>query len=185
MKEISLNILDVAQNSLRANATEINILVFFDTAADRLTVSIKDNGCGMSQEFVSRVLDPFTTTRTTRRVGLGLPLFRQSALEAGGDLSIESREGKGTEVAAWFRTSHIDRMPLGGLAGTVTTLLNANDSVRYILVYRVDDREFVFDTEQAKKILQDVPLSAPEVAAFLEDYIKQGINSTNGGNEIL
>ena len=74
MKEISLNILDVAQNSLRANATEINILVFFDTAADRLTVSIKDNGCGMSQEFVSRVLDPFTTTRTTRRVGLGLPL---------------------------------------------------------------------------------------------------------------
>ena len=185
MKEISLNILDVAQNSLRANATEINILVFFDTAADRLTVSIKDNGCGMSQEFVSRVLDPFTTTRTTRRVGLGLPLFRQSALEAGGDLSIESREGKGTEVAAWFRTSHIDSMPLGDLAGTVTTLLNANDSVRYILVYRVDDREFVFDTEQAKKILQDVPLSAPEVAAFLEDYIKQGINSTNGGNEIL
>lgn len=185
MKEISLNILDVAQNSLRANATEINILVFFDTAADRLTVSIKDNGCGMSQEFVSRVLDPFTTTRTTRRVGLGLPLFRQSALEAGGDFSIESREGKGTEVAAWFRTSHIDRMPLGDLAGTVTTLLNANDSVRYILVYRVDDREFVFDTEQAKKILQDVPLSAPEVAAFLEDYIKQGINSTNGGIEIL
>ena len=185
MKEISLNILDVAQNSLRANATEINILVFFDTAADRLTVSIKDNGCGMSQEFVSRVLDPFTTTRTTRRVGLGLPLFRQSALEAGGDFSIESREGKGTEVAAWFRTSHIDRMPLGDLGGTVTTLLNANDSVRYILVYRVDDREFVFDTEQAKKILQDVPLSAPEVAAFLEDYIKQGINSTNGGNEIL
>ena len=121
MKEISLNILDVAQNSLRANATEINILVFFDTAADRLTVSIKDNGCGMSQEFVSRVLDPFTTTRTTRRVGLGLPLFRQSALEAGGDFSIESREGKGTEVAAWFRTSHIDRMPLGDLAGTVTT----------------------------------------------------------------
>ena len=151
MKEISLNILDVAQNSLRANATEINILVFFDTAADRLTVSIKDNGCGMSQEFVSRVLDPFTTTRTTRRVGLGLPLFRQSALEAGGDFSIESREGKGTEVSAWFRTSHIDRMPLGDLAGTVTTLLNANDSVRYILVYRVDDREFVFDTEQAKK----------------------------------
>ncbi|MFR7766471.1 MAG: ATP-binding protein [Lachnospiraceae bacterium] len=183
MKEISLNILDVAQNSLRANATEINILVFFDTAADRLTVSIKDNGCGMSQEFVSRVLDPFTTTRTTRRVGP--PLFRQSALEAGGDFSIESREGKGTEVSAWFRTSHIDRMPLGDLAGTVTTLLNANDSVRYILVYRVDDREFVFDTEQAKKILQDVPLSAPEVAAFLEDYIKQGINSTNGGNEIL
>ena len=98
MKEISLNILDVAQNSLRANATEINILVFFDTAADRLTVSIKDNGCGMSQEFVSRVLDPFTTTRTTRRVGLGLPLFRQSALEAGGDLSIESREGKGLSL---------------------------------------------------------------------------------------
>ena len=185
MKEISLNILDVAQNSLRANATEINILVFFDTAADRLTVSIKDNGCGMSQEFVSRVLDPFTTTRTTRRVGLGLPLFRQSALEAGGDFSIESREGKGTEVSVWFTTSHIHLRPLVDLAGTVTTLLNANDSVRYILVYRVDDREFVFDTEQAKKILQDVPLSAPEVAAFLEDYIKQGINSTNGGNEIL
>ena len=108
MKEISLNILDVAQNSLRANATEINILVFFDTAADRLTVSIKDNGCGMSQEFVSRVLDPFTTTRTTRRVGLGLPLFRQSALEAGGDLSIESREGQNEP-----HRPHAPRRPCG------------------------------------------------------------------------
>ena len=185
MKEISLNILDVAQNSLRANATEINILVFFDTAADRLTVSIKDNGCGMSQEFVSRVLDPFTTTRTTRRVGLGLPLFRQSALEAGGDFSIESRDVLGWAGGGWYRPTHLARSPLGDLAATVTRFFNPNDSVRYILVYRVDDREFVFDTEQAKKILQDVPLSAPEVAAFLEDYIKQGINSTNGGNEIL
>ena len=100
MKEISLNILDVAQNSLRANATEINILVFFDTAADRLTVSIKDNGCGMSQEFVSRVLDLLPRRAPRAEWGWGCPLFRQSALEAGGDLSIESREGKGTEVAA-------------------------------------------------------------------------------------
>ena len=88
-------------------------------------------------------------------------------------------------MGAWFRPRHIDGLPLGYLGGSGTRLLKANDSVRYILVYRVDDREFVFDTEQAKKILQDVPLSAPEVAAFLEDYIKQGINSTNGGNEIL
>ncbi len=185
MKEISLNILDIAQNSVRANATEIKINVFFDTAADKLTVSVSDDGCGMSGELLAKVLDPFTTTRTTRRVGLGLPLFRQSALDAGGDFHIESRQGEGTEVVASFKASHIDRMPLGDLAGTLTVLINANDAVRYILVYRVDDREFVFDTNEAKKILGNVPLSAPEVAAFLEDYIKQGINSTNGGNEIL
>lgn len=91
MKEISLNILDIAQNSVRANATEIKINVFFDTAADKLTVSVSDDGCGMSGELLAKVLDPFTTTRTTRRVGLGLPLFRQSALDAGGDFHIESR----------------------------------------------------------------------------------------------
>lgn len=185
MKEISLNILDVAQNSVRAKATEIKITVYFDTAADKLTVSVSDNGCGMSDELLSKVLDPFTTTRTTRRVGLGLPLFRQSALDSNGDFEIKSRLNEGTDVVATFQISHIDRMPMGDLAGTMTVLINADDSIRYVLMYKVDDREFVFDTDQAKKILKDVPLSTPEVAAFLEDYINQGINSTNGGNEIL
>ena len=115
MQELSLNVLDVAENSVRANATLIHILVEEDTAADRLTIVIRDNGKGMTQEQVQTVIDPFYTTRTTRKVGLGVPFFRMAAQLSGGDLTIQSAVGEGTTVTATFGLTSIDRMPLGDI----------------------------------------------------------------------
>ena len=122
MTEISLNILDVAENSIRAKADLIEIVIEVDILADRLIVLIKDNGCGMSPEQVEQVTDPFFTTRTTRKVGLGIPFFKMAALSADGDFEIVSKEGEGTRVRAEFRLNHIDRMPLGDISGTIYTL---------------------------------------------------------------
>lgn len=123
MPEISLNILDVAENSTRAGASLVEITVDADTVSDRLTIVIKDNGCGMTREQVSQVTDPFFTSRTTRKVGLGVPFFKYAAESTGGSFSIESRLGEGTEVTAVFVLSHIDRMPLGDITSTIHTLM--------------------------------------------------------------
>ena len=123
MPEISLNILDVAENSTRAGASLVTINVTADTDADRLTIQIGDNGCGMSEEQLSHVTDPFYTTRTTRKVGLGVPFFKMAAESAGGSFSIHSQIEKGTEVTAEFGLSHIDRMPLGDINSTIHNLI--------------------------------------------------------------
>lgn len=185
MKELSLNLLDVATNSITAGATTIRLKVVYETSSHTLTMSIEDDGCGMSEEMLSRVCDPFTTSRTTRKVGLGLPLFRQSAESTGGSFEISSTLGKGTLVVARYRTDNIDCMPMGDLCGTVITLLQYAPNVRWILTYGVDGREFVFDLQEVKAILGDVNVDSPEVLSFLRDYIKQNINTINGGEEIL
>ena len=123
MPEISLNILDVAENSTMAKASLVEITVDADTASDRLTIVIKDNGCGMTEEQAAQVTDPFFTSRTTRKVGLGVPFFKYAAESTGGSFSIESRPGKGTAVTAVFVLSHIDRMPLGDITSTIHTLI--------------------------------------------------------------
>lgn len=185
MREISLNILDIAQNSVTANATEIRIDIGIDTASDRLRVSVIDNGCGMSEEFLRKVTDPFTTTRTTRKVGLGIPLFKDSAESTGGSFEIKSKPGEGTTTTAVYVLGSIDRMPLGRLQDTLALLIMAKESVRYIFTYSVDGDEFVFDTDQVKNILGGVPLSSPEVITFLKEYIENGIKKSNGGKQIL
>lgn len=184
MKELSLNILDVAGNSLAAGASEISIEVDYQPAQNRLTIAITDNGCGMDEKLVKKVTDPFYTTKTTRKVGLGLPFFKQAAELAGGGLDIDSEPGKGTSVKAVFLMDHIDRMPMGDLAGTVAVLLAAKE-VRYVFRYRVGEKEFAFDTNEAGAILGEVSISNAEVIAFLKDYISQGIMITNGGSKIL
>ena len=113
MPEIALNVLDIAQNSVRAEASLIQISVDVDEAADTLTITIEDNGCGMTTEQTARVTDPFFTTRTTRKIGLGVPFFKMAAESTGGSFSIQSEPGVGTKVTAVFGLSHIDRMPLG------------------------------------------------------------------------
>ena len=185
MKEISLNILDIATNSVRADATQVDVTVEYATIANTLTVIIADNGKGMTEEFLKSVTDPFTTTRTTRRVGLGIPLFRQSVTLTGGTFDITSRVGVGTKTSATYVLDSIDRMPMGDLASTMTTLVGLKDSIRYKLVYRVDGREFVFDTDEVKDILGEVSISAPEVTAFLTEYISSGIKNINGGSEVI
>ncbi len=129
MTEISLNILDVAQNSVSAGASLIEISVIADTESDMMSVTVKDDGCGMAEEQLSKVTDPFFTTRTTRNIGLGVPFFKMSAESTGGRFKIESEKGRGTCVTAEFILSSIDRMPLGDITGTVHTLIVFNADI--------------------------------------------------------
>ena len=178
MNELSLNVLDIAQNSVKAQATLIEISVNADTAADLLTIVIRDNGKGMSSEQLERVCDPFFTTRTTRRVGLGIPFSKLAAESAGGDFSIESQEGKGTSVTASFVISNIDRMPLGDMCATIHALVTMNTSIDFVYTLRVDSREFVLDTRQMREILGGISFDAPEVSAFIMDFLRENTAQT-------
>ncbi len=176
-----MNILDVAENSTRAGASLVSISVDADTAADRLTVVIEDNGCGMTQEQVSRVTDPFFTTRTTRKVGLGVPFFKYAAESTGGSFSIKSQPGAGTTVTAVFVLSHIDRMPLGDISGTIHTLVVYHPDTDFRYTYRYNGRSFALDTREFREILGDVPLDTPEVSSYIMDYLTENKLETDGG----
>ena len=173
MQELSLNVLDVAENSVRANASLVEITVEEDTAADRLAIVIRDNGKGMTPEQVQTVIDPFYTTRTTRKVGLGVPFFRMAAQLSGGDLTIQSAVGEGTTVTAVFGLSSIDRMPLGDMNGTISTLVQCNPQIDWVYTRKKDGRELVMDTRQFREILGEVPLDSPEVLQFLGEYLRE------------
>ncbi|MDD3429428.1 MAG: ATP-binding protein [Oscillospiraceae bacterium] len=173
MQELSMNILDIAENSVAANATLVQITLNGQTAQKLLTLTIQDNGKGMSQELVQRVTDPFCTSRTTRKVGLGLPFLKMAAQLTGGDMYIQSTVGVGTCVTATFTLGHIDLMPLGDVAGTVTTLIQCNPQVDFIYTLTVNSQSFCTDTRQLREILGDVPLSTPQVALFIKEYIEE------------
>ncbi len=181
MPEISLNILDVAENSTRADASLVRIEVAVDNAADRLTVVIADDGCGMTAEQVSQVTDPFFTSRTTRKVGLGVPFFKYAAESTGGSFTIESEVGVGTTVTAVFVLSHIDRMPMGDITSTIHTLVVYHPETDFLYQYRYDDREFSLDTRQFRQILGDVPFDAPEVSGYIQEYLTENKLETDGG----
>lgn len=173
MQELSLNILDVAQNSVKAGANLIAIGVEESTADDRMTITITDNGCGMTPEQVARVIDPFYTTRTTRKVGLGVPFFKMAAELTGGNFRIESNVGQGTSVTAIFGRSSIDRMPLGDIAATVAALVQGSPDRDFVYTRRIDGREMVADTRQFREALAGIPLDTPEVLAFITEYINE------------
>ncbi len=183
MKEISLNILDVVGNSIKAKAGRIDIRVVESISKDILTLSITDDGSGMSEEFLAQVCDPFTTTRTTRKVGLGLPLLKMAAESCEGTFSITSKLGKGTQVNASFRLNHLDRMPLGDMAETMITLISADDTIRYIYTHQTDVGTFVMDTQEIQNILgEEIALSTPEILAWICEYIKENLDNIKGGN---
>ena len=173
MRELSLHVLDIAQNSVAAGASLIVIEVREDTAQDRIELTITDNGCGMTEEQVRMVSDPFYTTRTTRKVGMGIPLFRMAAEMAGGGLSIDSQQGVGTTVKAWFVRSHIDCIPLGDMAATVTALIRMNPDRDFCYNRALDKREFTLDTRELRQVLEDVPLDTPDIAAWIEEFIRE------------
>lgn len=181
LPEISLNILDVAQNSIRAGAKLTEISVDIDTAADTLRVIIKDNGCGMTSEQVRRVTDPFFTTRTTRKIGLGVPFFKMAAENTGGSFSIESEVGKGTVVTASFGLSHIDRMPLGDMTFTVHSLVTLNCGIDFVYRYSVDGRSFTLDTREFREILGGVSFDTPEVSAYIKEYLEENRAEVDNG----
>jgi len=174
MRELSMHILDIAQNSIAAGAKMVRIDVAEDHAADTLTITVADDGSGMDLNTVERVRDPFVTSRTTREVGLGIPLFAAAAERCGGGLEIISAPGVGTTVRAVFGLSHIDRAPIGDMAGTLMALSVCNPDVDFVYNRAQGDESFHFDTREIRAELGGVPLSHPEVAVFIRDYVEQG-----------
>ena len=179
MRELSLNILDITENSLKANATLVNVdIVVFENT---LSITIKDNGCGMTPEFLAKVTDPYTTTRTTRKVGLGIPLIKMEAEMAGGSFEIASQVGVGTTVTTTFLVDHIDRPPLGDVGETMMTLLTELGNTRIVFTYASNDQSFCFDTYEIQQQLDGVPLDTPEILLFVKQMINENINTINGG----
>lgn len=173
MQELSLHVLDIAQNSVSASASNVKIAVEEDEGRVLLSVTVEDDGRGMDEETVKRVTDPFYTTRTTRKVGLGIPLFKMAAELTGGGLSIESEPGRGTRVTAVFTRSHIDRMPLGDMAESMAQLICLNDRIEITYEYVFNGRRFSVSTGELKAELCGVPLSSPEVMIFTREYIAE------------
>lgn len=173
MRELSLNVLDIAQNSISANSSLVEIEVFENTEQHELTLCVADNGKGMTKEQLSSVRDPFFTTRTTRKVGLGVPLFKMAAEMTGGSFSIESEVGKGTKVKAFFKTDSIDFTPLGDITSTVVLLITMNTNIDFVFHFQKDAKSFLLDTRQLKKILGGFPLSQPDIAKWLTEYINE------------
>ena len=173
MRELSLNILDIAQNSIVAGASLTEILVKEDTVRNELLIGIYDNGKGMTEEQVRNVQNPFFTTRTTRKVGMGIPLFKMAAEQTGGSFTITSQVGVGTKVEALFKTDSIDFTPLGDMASTISTIVCMNEDKDFIYTRKVDDREFKFSSADIKTILEGVPLSEPSVINWVEGYISE------------
>lgn len=174
MRELSLNVMDVAQNSITAGASLIEIRVEEDRKKGELVIYIIDNGKGMSEEQVQRVIDPFYTTRTTRKVGLGVPLFKMEAEMTGGDFSIQSKLGEGTQVRARFLTSHVDMIPLGNINDTIVLLISCNPDRDFRFVHQVDGAKLELDTRQLREILgEDVPLNTPDVVQWIKGYLQE------------
>ena len=159
----------------------VSILVKVSHKDDTLTVTIGDNGCGMTPEQVSHVTDPFFTTRTTRKVGLGVPFFKLDPESPGGHFHIEPEPGKGTSVTAVFGLSHIDRMPLGDITSTIHNLIIYHPDTDFIYTYQYDDSSFTLDTRQMREILDGIPLNAPEVSDYILEYLTENKQETDGG----
>jgi anti-sigma regulatory factor (Ser/Thr protein kinase) len=180
MTELSLYILDIVQNSITAGAPCINIRLL--QSGNRLTFKVTDNGCGMSAEMCEKSLDPFTTTRTTRRVGLGLPFLKLMAEQTGGTLELSSVIGKGTSLTAIFNTEHIDMVPFGDFAGTVFTLIQGSPDIHFVINRVHNDKAYTFDTDDLRVQLgDDIPLNEPDVLMWIKDYIEENENNLTGG----
>ena len=177
MRELSLHILDILQNSVEAGASRVELILDEDLENDRFSITVRDNGRGMDASQIARATDPFFTTRTTRHVGLGLPLLAAAAEHSGGGLHITSTPGEGTTVEAVFRHSHIDRVPLGNIQGSLLAFMMSNtagQSCDLSYRHRVNDREFAFDTADIRRELEGVPLSHPMVRNWLKEFISEG-----------
>ena len=180
MKEIALHVLDLAENSVSAGAHAITISVCEDLDADRFTALIEDDGRGMDEETVRKVSDPFFTSRTTRKVGLGIPLLKEAAEACNGRMEIRSKPGAGTEVEVTFQHSHIDRMPLGNLSTVFLELTVAHPEIHWVFHYTARthgcQETFEFNDEPVKEVLAEVPLTHPDVIAYLRETLERGLD---------
>lgn len=177
MKELSLNILDIAENSVKAGAslTEISI----EETGNKLTLKFTDDGCGMTADILESVTNPFYTTRTTRKVGMGIPLLKMAAEMTGGGLEIISRhkgeypDSHGTVLTAWFFTDHIDFTPLGDVTESIVTLIQGHPDTDFLFKHNKDGKEVLIDTRQLREILGDVPLDTYDVICWVREYMNE------------
>lgn len=181
MRELALHILDLVQNSIEAGANQVTLEIVEDNRADTMTIRVSDNGRGMDAATQRRVLDPFVTTRKTRRVGLGLPLIDMSTKRCEGYLNIDSEPGRGTVVEAVYRHSHLDRPPLGDIVETVKMLIVANPELKFVYRHVVNDTDFCVATDEITASLGDVPLTHPEVLIWLHEYLSENLANLYGG----
>ena len=181
MKELSLNILDIAQNSVTARSTLIKIDLV--ETPDTLLITVSDNGCGMSKEMVENVTSPFTTSRTTRKVGLGIPLFKMAAEQTGGHLTITSKSEKdypddhGTVTSALFYKNHLDYTPLGDIINTIVTLIQGMGEINLVFTHKSDTLDVLLDTREIRETLGgEIPLSTPDVLVWINEFLKENYN---------
>ncbi len=179
MEDLSLHILDVVENCITAEATSIEVKITEDTAENLLTVEMNDNGKGMSEELLENATDPFYTTRTTRKVGLGIPLLAQSARESNGDISVKSKIGEGTSIKATFQYDHIDRRPVGDIGQTMIILIMSNPEIDFLFEHKKNDKVYTLDTAEMKKELDGIPINNPEVIKIIKNDISAWLNSIN------
>jgi anti-sigma regulatory factor (Ser/Thr protein kinase) len=179
MLELAAHILDIAENSVRAGARLIEIDIEEDTTIDSLSIKIIDDGQGMKQEEIEKVLDPFYTTKTVRRIGLGLPLLADASQRSGGSLQIESEKDKGTTVKATFGLSHVDRQPMGDIIGTLIVLIAGNSAVDFLYMHKRNNQQFKMDTRQIRKEISDVPINHPEILKYIRGVLEEGFDEIN------
>lgn len=175
MLELALHILDISENSVRAGATTVFIDIAEDRRNDRLAIEIRDDGAGMDEATVKKAMDPFYTSKKVRRIGLGLPMLAEAAEMAGGSFTIESREGRGTRVAVNFRLSHIDRQPLGDVAGALMALIAGNAGVDFVYRHECEGDPFTLDTREIRGEIGDVPINHMEVLKFIRQHLMEGL----------
>ncbi len=185
MEELSLHIIDLVENAVSAGASYIRIIVEISEAKDKLKMVVEDNGRGMTPEEIKQALDPFGTTKSGKKVGLGIPLLAQTAELCSGELRIESKKGKGTKVIAEMKLKHIDRPPLGDLASTFFTLIFGHPDIDFFIKVKTDYGEVKIDTTEIKKAIGREAFSHPEVISFMREKIERELNDTlKGGKEI-
>lgn len=175
MKDLSLHILDLVENAIAAKASKVEIVIHEDPREDRLVIEIKDDGMGMDQEMSQKATDPFFTTRSSRRVGLGLSLMAQAAQQAGGRLQIESELEKGTKVVATFQYQHIDRKPLGDVIETMTTLFLGNPELEISYIHQKDGQSYELSSQMLKERFKNQSLTHPEVIQWLKKHLREGL----------
>ncbi len=181
MKDLSLHIMDIVQNAISAQASLIEIGMNEDRVNNALVISVSDNGRGMDAALLQKVSDPYYTTRTSRKVGLGIPLLKHNAEQSGGSLIIESEPGKGTMLVATFVLDHIDRPAMGDVAGVLSLLTGANPDIEFVYSHQIDEREYVYDTRAVKEVLDDMPVNEPQVMKYLKEMIKENLAELNAG----
>lgn len=179
MTELALHIMDIMQNSILVNANRIELRIYENHSEDMLLIEIIDNGYGMDSTTVNMVIDPFFTTTTSGKVGMSVPLFKQTAEKCGGSFHIESEPGVGTRLVVTMKQSHIDRQPMGDIAGIMSLIVAENPDIDFIYKHTTEEGEFVFDTKNIKRILEDISITDPKVLRFIRETIQENLTEIN------